>query len=374
MKLVLPILFLAGIAVGEGGSLMRRHGANPVLPVDPAHAWRSIHVANAAVLSPGETPDGRWRLYVRGSGRFPGEGADRTRNYHDSIGLFTQEAATFSPAGPWIPYPGNPIMKHGPEGSYNDKHLLDCTPFPGQRNGAPVLFMLYKGVSYQHGGCLAGAVSTDGGETFAEFSANPLQRRVGPCDAVFHDGRYYIFYGDTQYDPVRGKPTDKLKTYVAVVDDPEAFAQAGRRLALDVGPPGAFDSESVHGGRIFRLNGRWYMVYQCSARHMDYPDRFHVAWSNDLLNWCKISNRKPFFKRGAPGSWDEGAIWYGEVFRHGDMLHMYYEGWGSGKPGAKRDQPYFRGGRSQTGLASVSVEDFLAWCGHDGIKRKKESR
>ncbi|WP_197231834.1 hypothetical protein [Novipirellula artificiosorum] len=51
----------------------------------------------------------------------------------------------------------------------------------------------------------------------------------------------------------------------------------------------------------------------------------------------------------------------GNVF--GDPA-MYYEGWGSGTPGYDREQPYIPGGRSQAGLASVSVERFLRWCGH----------
>ncbi|MDF7823907.1 hypothetical protein P4B35_07765 [Pontiellaceae bacterium B12227] len=363
-----------GIAVGvvltaSGEPLMVRDRANPVISINPACAWRSIHIANAAVLSPEESPDGRWRLYIRGSGRFPEEDPDPARNYHDSIGLFTQEAETFSPRGPWVPYSGNPLLKHGPVGSYNDKHLLDCTPFHGMRNGKPALFMLYKGVSYKKGGCLAGAVSLDGGKRFEHFSANPLKTRCGPADAVFHQGRYYIFFGDTKYDPVLRKPTEKLKLYVAVVEDPEEFVSAESKLALDTGAPGDFDSESVHGGRIFRLNQRWYMVYQCSSKHMDYPDRFHVAWSDDLLEWHKVKSSRPFFTRGEAGAWDEGAIWYGEVFEHDNYLHMYYEGWGSGKAGGARNKPYFKGGRSQTGLASVSVNEFLKWCGHTNDRK-----
>lgn len=354
------------VQAAAGDTLMRREPRNPVIPIDRNHPWRAVHVANAAVLTPQESPDGLWRLYLRGSGFFPEEGGDPESHYHDTIGVLTQEAESFSPFGPWKEHPGNPILVHGPGESYDGKHLLDCTPVWGRdAEGNDVLVMFYKAVSYSEGGSLAGAWSTDGGFSFTKFEPNPLQKRIGPCDAVYHEGRYYIFYGDTKYDPEKRKATSRLKTYLAVTDDPSRFAEAPRRLALDTGPKGSFDHVSVHGGRIFRLNGRWYMVYQCSARHMDYPERFHVAWSEDLLHWTKVDNPRPFFERGQAGQWDEGAIWYGEVFEYRNTLYMYYEGWGSGRPGYDREKPYVAGGRSQTGLASVAVEGFLRWCGHD---------
>lgn len=343
--------------------LMVRSSDQPVIPISEEHPWRSVHVANAAILSPEESPDGFWRLYLRGSGFFPEEGGRPEEHYHDSIGLFIQRPDNFSPNGPWQPYSENPVIVHGPKDSYDGKHLLDCAPVWGKTtNGSDVLVMLYKGISYKEGECLAGAYSRDMGKSFSKFHINPMQQYIGPCDVIFHNNQYYIYYGDAKFDPEKGRLTDHLRTYLAIVNTPADFADAPRRLALDVGPKGSFDSRSVHGGRIFRLKDRWYMVYQCSRRFIDYPDRFHVAWSDDLLTWTKVENPKPFFMRGDAGTWDEGGIWYGEVFEHNGTLYMYYEGWGSGRPGYDRSRPYVPGGRSQTGMASVSVERFLQWC------------
>ncbi|TWT71400.1 hypothetical protein Pan14r_37100 [Crateriforma conspicua] len=345
-------------------TLMTRVDIKPVLSVADAPTWRSVHVANAAILTPSESPDGRWRMFIRGSGFFPEEGGDPRDHYHDSIGLLYQESETFSPRGPWKEFPGNPILVHGERTAYDGKHLLDCTPVWGTvPDGQNALVMFYKGVSYEHGACLAAAYSTDLGRSFEKLSRNPLQSFIGPCDAIFHEGLFYVFYGDMKYDTAKRKPTDKLKTYLAITPDPAKFAETPRRLVLDTGPEGSFDSMSVHGGRVFRIANRWYMVYQCSRRHIDYPDRFHVAWSDDLVTWTKVTNEQPFFQRGPSGAWDEGGIWFGEVFEHDGSLYMYYEGWGSGKPGYDRRRPYQPGGRSQTGLASVSVDTFLRWCG-----------
>jgi hypothetical protein len=355
-------LILFGWKAEAAGTLMQRTFAGPVIPISKNHPWRAVHVANAAILSPEESPDGLWRLYLRGSGYFPDEGGTPEENYHDSLGLFFQEEDDFSPLGPWTAYEGNPILVHGPKNAYDGKHLLDCAPVWGEaEDGSALLVMLYKGVSYNDGECLAGACSSDG-MSFDKYSVNPMQRYIGPCDVIFYDERYYIFYGDAKYDPQRRRLTDRLRMYLAVVEDPVDFENAPRQLVLDVGPAGAFDSRSVHGGRIFQLKDRWYMVYQCSSRFIDYPDRFHVAWSDDLIRWMKVENDEPFFERGEAGAWDEGGIWYGDVFEHKGTLYMYYEGWGSGRPGYDRGQPYMPGGRSQTGLASVSVRSFLKWC------------
>lgn len=364
LAIVATGLMLPSAAAG-GDALFERWPGNPLFAVDPNARWRSIHVANAAVLTPDESPDGLWRLYIRGSGRFPEESSDPQRNYHDSIGLFTQEAEGFSPYGPWKEHPGNPVLVHGPADSYDGRHLLDCSPVWGKsRDGRhDVLYMYYKGVSYDERGSLAGAWSADGGIHFSKFESNPLQRRIGPNDAVFHQGRYYIFYGDAKYDPVRRRTTDNLKIYLAVTDDPEDIGQAPRRLAIDVGKPGEFDSHSVNGARLFRLAGRWFLIYQASAIHFDYPDRFHAAYSSDLVRWTKVANAQPLFERGAPGEWDQGAIWFGEVFEHQGMLYMLYEGWGWPGLSFDRAKAYAKPGRSQTGIASVSVQRFLQWCG-----------
>ena len=42
---------------------------------------------------------------------------------------------------------------------------------------------------------------------------------------------------------------------------------------------------------------------------------------------------------------------------------MYYEGWGCEGAVPDRDYPYFGGGHSTTGCASVSKGEFLKWCG-----------
>ena len=94
-----------------------------------------------------------------------------------------------------------------------------------------------------------------------------------------------------------------------------------------------------------------------------FPDRMHLAMSDDLVNWTKVDNTQPLFTRGPHGSWDQGGIWPTELFEYKGKLYLYYEGWGREGFVADRDKEYFRPASSQIGVAVADKEDFLKWCG-----------
>lgn len=336
----------------KAGTLMKRVGDGPVLTYGMDQPdWRREHIANAAILTPAESPDGKWRMYVRGSGYNP------YGSYHDQIGLFTQEAADFKPAGPWTEYPSNPIIAHGDPGTCDELHLLDCAPCVGADGEVWFFYQAVRGTLDNKQGSLACRRSADGGISFT--AGKMLRDGVGCSDVVYHGGKYYIYYG-------YGYNNGLMKVDCAVTSNPETLAGADvHTVLLPGGGPADFDLKSVNGSRIFRLDGvdKWFMVYQGSDRHFDFPDRFHVAYSDDLLNWTKVQNTRPFFERGNAGRWDQGGIWFGEVFEHEGTLYMYYEGWGCEGDVPDRDEPYFAGGHSSTGCASVGKDAFLRWCG-----------
>lgn len=332
-------------------TLFKKYEGNPIIEIGSTQPdWRGVHVANAAILTPEETSDGNWRIYIRGSGFVP--------DYHDQIGILYQDTVDFSPYGPWLEYENNPVLSYGPPGSYDEWHLLDCAPVVGKNDE---FYFFYKAVRFGGRSSLAGASSSDGGFTFDKFPDNPMKWDVGANDAVYHDGEYYIYYGDGLWDPDNNQFDSKLSVYLKVTEDPEKFAEADSIKAI--GPGGApdnFDDESVNGARIFYLEDKWYMIYQGSDRHFDFPDRMHAAYSDDLINWTKVDNDFPMFTRGHLGDWDQGAIWYGEVFEYQDSLYMLYEGWGCYCIPDDVDVAYWPG-NSRTGIARTSVEDFLLW-------------
>ena len=324
--------------------LFKRYDHNPVFKPDGSSSWRGSHMANAAIMTPDQTSDRTWRVYLRGSGFCP--------EYCDQIGLYTQPEAGFKPFGPWVEYPFNPVLAVGPAGSFDGGYLLDTAPVAGPDG---TVYVYYNGQSAghsSHGLCVR--YSTDGGFTFKGIDA-PLIVGKGCSDAVYHDGKFYIYYGG-------GNP---CRLYVTVSDDPLSFEKAESFETIPIGGgPSNFDSFAVNGSMVFRLKGvdKWFASYQGSSNVYDFPDRFHIATSDDLIHWTKVDNDQPLFTRGSAGQWDQGAIWFCEIFEYEDMLYLYYEGWG--RPGyvTNRDKAYFSG-NSCVGAASCSKADFLKWCG-----------
>ena len=303
---LITLLFLLGCLPGFGQSLFQKYTGNPVFDIGAnAPTWRNFEVANVAILNPSQTPDGKWRLWVRGTG-----------NGRSQIGTFDQSATSFNPYGPWTEYGGNPVIRNGPNG-YDDSHALDVVATSGPNKE---IYLYYMGRNGSSQSSLNGAVSTDGGFSFTKFANNPLKYDVGPNDAVYTGGQYHLFYGDAKWN---GSGFDEpLQIWHSQSGSPSALANQG--YALRVGPAGSFDSFSVNGAKIFRVSGdnRWFMLYQASNQHFDYPDRLHGAYSTDLVSWTKVDNGLPLLQRGNAGAWDQGAIWTGAVFEHDGQLHV----------------------------------------------------
>ena len=317
--------------------LFQRWEGNPVLkPVDGKNDWMNSHIANAAIISPEHSIDGNWWMYARG-------GNDRNSS-NEQIGVFTQSSETFSPFGPWIPYEGNPVIANGPAGSYDSWRALDSTPVVG-KDGVTYLYYKARGADGKsHTAC---AYSSDG----FNFTKLPelWMMNEGPTDAVYHEGKYYIYLGDKVYvteDPLTAEGAEVYPTF------------------SPGGAPSNFDDKIFFGNMLFRLKGvdKWFMAYQGSASQWDFPDRFHVALSDDLIHWTKVQNDQPFFSRGKAGEWDQCGIWFPEVIEHEGNLYMFYEGWGKEGYISDRNKPYAEG-NSCVGIAIASKAAFLGWCG-----------
>lgn len=317
--------------------LFRRWEGNPVLrPVEGTNDWMNRHVANAAIIGPDRSADGNWWMYARG-------GNDRNGS-NEQIGVFTQAAGTFSPFGPWIPYEGNPVIANGPAGSYDSWRALDSTPVVGKDG---VTYLYYKARGADGAGHMACAYSSDG-LNFTKLPQLWLEN-AGPTDAVYEDGLYYIYTGTEVY--VTSDPLTPVGAEVYTVFEPG-------------GAPSNFDDKIFFGNMVFRLQGvdKWFMAYQGSASQWDFPDRFHVALSDDLIHWTKVQNPQPLFSRGREGEWDQCAIWFPEVIEHEGILYLFYEGWGKDGYIEDRNEPYLDG-NSCVGIAMASKADFLDWCG-----------
>lgn len=326
-------------------SLFERIEHNPFIP-RKAHSWREVSTANVGVIERGD----QMLMFYRGTQHIDGRDIDQ-------IGRMLQSVEGFSPLGAWTEPVEAPVIAHGTPESYDYAGVLDSSPVLAPDG---TIYLYYSAVNRHRNYALAGARSTDGGATFEKFATNPLKMHVGIGDAVYHDGEYYLFYLDAKWDEDAGRLLDRMRVYVVRSKDPERFDFSQAQVALSPSETD-WDMFAVGGARVFRLDDRWYMIYQGSDVHLDFPARFHCAVSDDLLVWHKVVSDRPLFERGLSGTWDQGAIWHGEVVEHEGMLYLFYEAWGQEGPTPLRNQPYFAGGCSQIGAATCSKEAFLGW-------------
>lgn len=318
------------------------------------YEWMCNSTANPQILTPEESDGKNWWLYMRG--------ADGT---YGQIGAYTQPKDKFNPIGSWTEVNGGqPVIKRNFHKNQDEFTAID--PAAVKKPGGNTLYMFYKGLSMTTDpktGKKVPSILVAKSEDGVKFQsvAKVFKENAGVADAVYHDGKYYLFVSRRMYETTDPESGDAVETQNII---PLGEVYGKDNVALN------FDRYSINGQKVTRIGDYWFMFYQCSPCHDDFPDRIHVAYSSDLKKWKKVKNDIPLFTRGKRHSWDEGAIWAPEVFEYDDDLYMYYEGWGRGTDDRaqgdtipNRDKKYFKGGHSEIGVAKCSKKAFLEWCG-----------
>lgn len=134
--------------------------------------------------------------------------------------------------------------------------------------------------------------TSDDGTRWKRHPGNPVvdcgnSNHVNDPSVVRHDGTFYMYYTDALVAEI-----DRI--HLAVSDDGTTWRKEG--LAVDVGPPGSWDSFKV--GRpsaIFEagLFKMWYDGNDGKARHVGY------ATSQDGRRWTKSKANPVMFNAGA---------------------------------------------------------------------------
>lgn len=191
--------------------------------------------------------------------------------------------------------------------------------------------------------CVGLATSTDG-IVFEKLDRPVLVGRAP--EVVWMEGRFYLFY-------VLETPAGGYAMHLATSADGRNFAPISESPVFAPDVPGTWDGYSVTTPRIFEHKGVFYMVYAGDDRTKDLPRAFGLARSYNLQHWHRYPGN-PVFRCGPPGSWDDGAIWFGTVFPHEGTLYLWYEG--ASRQAIQREGPTL----SEVGLAVLSMDEFEA--------------
>ncbi|MFA7672640.1 MAG: hypothetical protein WCY62_02135 [Clostridia bacterium] len=278
--------------------MFTKYALNPVVP-RTKDTFYSKYAANPDIL---EFND-KLFFYFRGQG---------VEN-HDQMGVSTCTKEAFNGIT-WDYTCKEPIIKVGVKPSdYDSSYILD--PASAVINGK--IYLYYSAHSKEIPHSVALAIS-DNGIDFVKYGSNPIIHNAVVPEVVIKDGRVYLFY---QRWTEGSKGISKF--YVCTSTNGIDFDVSKERLVFE--PEG--DCHSISTNRIFYENGIYYSFFGSNRIFKDYPETIGISRSSDLLHWEKSD--KTIIERGAPGEWDEGALWFATVYRHKNTYYLWYEGTGT---------------------------------------------
>ena len=279
--------------------MFEKYADNPVIPA--AHGtFYSFYSANPDILE----FKGKLFYYFRG----------QSEAHHDQIGVAVEEKDGFDGIrfrnilpDPVIPVSADPDAP-------DSLHILD--PGSAVLNGK--VFLYYSAYSEKGGFGICLATSEDG-VRFERSPLNPIVTGALAPEPVIKDGRIYLFY--QRWQEKNGK---HAQTYFCPSGDGYTFDFSEETEVFS--PPE--DCVSISTNRIYR-EGEWYYdLFGKCRKFKDYPESIGIARSRDLIRW--EYSEKDVITRGAPGTWDEGALWFATVYRQNGRYYLWYEGGGTG--------------------------------------------
>jgi beta-xylosidase len=280
----------------------KRYKGNPIIPRTPG-TFYSTYSANPDVIF----FKGKYHFYFRG------QGADG----HDQIGVAYAAPESFDGIH-WEMYKDNPIIGVGDKDEFDSDHVLDpaAIEFKGK------IYLYYTAHFTKAARSSTGLAISEDGTHFTKRSKKPVIQDIAP-EAVVKDGKVFLFASHTvsggYFEINRYESSDGIN-----------FPDDTKKVVFQPsGIKGEFDRFSVTTVRIWEEAGWYYMTYAGCGEYYDYPSAIGLARSKDLLNWQRYP-QNPIFWRGEPGTWDEGALWFGTVCKVGRKYYMWYEGGGSG--------------------------------------------
>ncbi|MBI2886784.1 MAG: hypothetical protein HYY02_06215, partial [Chloroflexi bacterium] len=109
---------------------------------------------------------------------------------------------------------------------------------------------------------------------------------------------------------------------LATSRDGESWEKWQGNPVLRPGPPGGWDSRSVHDPRVL-WDGRRFLMWYSGYDGVRW--RVGLATSEDGLRWARFPGN-PVLETGPVGSWDESGVAYSSVLAQAGSYLMWYQG------------------------------------------------
>ena len=277
-----------------------------------------------------------------------------------------QRAANYTKlARSLVRYRGNPVIKVGKKGAWNDQTLGCFTVL----DDGDTFYFYSGGARFGKKKNIGMATSRDGvnwawyeknplfggsmpyvikvGDTFRLYhpgghaGLSGLQMRTSgdgfnwskpmkvmgpvadPCVVRVAENKFHLYFCSGGRKAENGKQVWEFKNYMAVSEDGIRWKKEPKSL-LPLGAKGSWDAQSHAGPCVLKLADGFHMWYLGSGTWKGKTAwRIGHATSPDGLNWTR-SGTAPVLDIGRPGGWDGGTFMsFDIIFRDGKFLFWY---------------------------------------------------
>ena len=279
-----------------GQTKFKKYSGNPVLTVGPAGSWDALYVNSSSVLY----HNSKYHMWYIGS--------NTEDNSTQSFGY------AFSDDGiSWTKYSGNPVLRPGPAGAFDELLGLCAVSFYGDK-----FHMWYTGRGTPR--AIGYAYSSDG----ITWTKNPTPvffgGGVGSWDEfiavgpVVKDTVFKMFYWGRS-------ATSSFMTGLATSPDSIHWTrQNSGNPVLGGATIGAWDQYSQAAYDVIKTGGIYEMWYD-NEKQSPYCIGYATS-TNGGLNWTTYAGNPILW--GDAGTWDAGAIGNPQVMRRSDGRYLLY--------------------------------------------------
>ncbi len=168
-----------------------------------------------------------------------------------------------------------------------------------------------------------------------KYPYNPIftcTGRSGDFDSVHVDAPKVLLCDNLAYLFYAGY--DGQRTRIGVAESEDLINWQNRRLLIDVGPAGSWDSGAIGPGYIYQeKNGTFVMTYLGFpvVGHEQGAGKIGIAYSKDLLYWEKTTSN-PILAPHQEAAWEAGGLYASTVLKHGEQYYLFYNAKNRGDP------------------------------------------
>ena len=259
-------------------------GPNPILIPGPSGSWDS-HVIEAGDAF---KDFGTYYLYYHATG---------------GAGYQTGVATSKHPLGPFTKVGDQPILRLGPEGSWDARHAA-CAMI--LKEGTDRYLMWYSGYGEtdeheQWGVGLASAPSPAG--PWKKHADNPLIKHFGYVGGVVKvNGKYHLFAAH----PVGSTGDDYSPTALATADHPEGpWHEYPHNPVMRQGEWNEWDAGGISEAEVVYHEGLFHMFYggaRLYSPRILTRESIGYAYSRDGINWTKYSGNPVATREAEPNA------------------------------------------------------------------------